>query len=598
MMREEPFIVLNMGRITVRRMSPFVRQIDFALDWQMTEAGKALFRQGDNSDSVYIVLTGRLRSVITLVGGKKEVVGEYGRGEMVGIVEVLTHTERATTSMAIRDTEVAKIPKELLTLIKVKYPQVVTRLIHLLGQRILGNLQNRNTVALDQSMTSNMTFNKSGESTLDNPAIVSNLATVAVVPASDSVPIDNFTMELQHALSAIGSTIRLTSDIIKEQLGVTAMDGVNEFRLSSWLNQQEDIQRMVLYQCDPSITKWTKHCIRQADAILIVAVADPGPSVGPCDPSITKWTKHCIRQADAILIVAVADPGPSVGPCDPSITKWTNHCIRQADAILIVAVTDPGPSVGPIEKEVENMAPRAQKELILLHKEDADTPRGTAEWLNARGWCSSFHHIRCNKRVFSRKPRERMMQVYKKLFDSEVDRMTDVSRLARFLTGTSIGLVLGGGGARGLAHVGMIKALQEAGIPIDMIGGTSMGSFIGALWAEERQFPKFNIRAKEWAIKMTSIWKKVIDLTYPYTSMFTGSSFNEAIESTFRTRQIEDLWIPYFCVTTDISHSSMRIHTTGSVWRYVRASMSLSGYLPPLCDCDMCCCCCGHTGSV
>ncbi|XP_076455375.1 patatin-like phospholipase domain-containing protein 7 isoform X2 [Babylonia areolata] len=518
MMREEPFIVLNMGRMTVRRMSPFVRQIDFALDWQMTEAGKALFRQGDNSDSVYIVLTGRLRSVITLVGGKKEVVGEYGRGELVGIVEVLTHTERATTNMAIRDTEVAKIPKELLTLIKLKYPQVVTQLIHLLGQRILGNLQNRNTVALDQSMAGNMPFNKNGESTLDNRAIVSNLATVAVVPASDSVPIDNFTMELQHALSAIGSTIRLTSGIIKERLGATALDGVNEFRLSSWLNQQEDIQRMVLYQCDRSVSKWTKHCMRQADAILIVAVADSGPSVGT------------------------------------------------------------------VEKEIENMAPRAQKELILLHKEDADTPRGTAEWLNARGWCSSFHHIRCNKRVFSRRAPEKMVQVYNKLFESEPDRMTDVSRLARFLTGTSIGLVLGGGGARGLAHVGMIKAMQEAGIPIDMIGGTSMGSFIGALWAEEREFPKFNIRAKEWSMKMTSLWKKVLDLTYPYTSMFTGSSFNEAIESTFHNRQIEDLWIPYFCVTTDISSSSMRIHTTGSLWRYVRASMSLSGYLPPLCD--------------
>lgn len=102
MMREEPFIVLNTGRMTIRRMSPFVRQIDFALDWQMTEAGKALFRQGDSSDSVYIVLTGRLRSVITLVDGKKELIGEYGRGELVGIVEVLTHTERATTIMAIR----------------------------------------------------------------------------------------------------------------------------------------------------------------------------------------------------------------------------------------------------------------------------------------------------------------------------------------------------------------------------------------------------------------------------------------------------------------------------------------------------------------
>ena len=68
--------------------------------------------------------------------------------------------------------------------------------------------------------------------------------------------------------------------------------------------------------------------------------------------------------------------------------------------------------VAQIEKEIENIAVRAQKELILLHKEDADTPRGTAEWLNARGWCSSFHHIRCNKRVFSRKPPERMVRCF------------------------------------------------------------------------------------------------------------------------------------------------------------------------------------------
>ena len=49
---------------------------------------------------------------------------------------------------------------------------------------------------------------------------------------------------------------------------------------------------------------------------------------------------------------------------------------------------------------------RAQKELILLHKEDAETPKGTLEWLNARGWLTSHHHIRCPKRLFSRKSRE------------------------------------------------------------------------------------------------------------------------------------------------------------------------------------------------
>ncbi|XP_035824813.1 patatin-like phospholipase domain-containing protein 7 [Aplysia californica] len=513
-MRVEPFIVLNVAHTTVRRMSTFVRQIDFALDWQMLEAGKALFRQGDSSESIFIVLTGRLRSVITTLGGKKELVNEFGRGELVGIVEVLTQHERATTVLAIRDTELTKIPSELLNLIKLRYPQVVARLIHLLGTRILGTLQQKNSMNLQASMPldSADTFSKMERTT------VANLATIAIVPVTEDVPLTNFSLELQHALLSIGPTVRLTTDIVKARLGTGALDGVNEFRLFNWLSQQEDIHRMVLYQCDYQLSKWTKHCLRQADCILIVALGDKDPKVGP------------------------------------------------------------------IEQELENFAVRAQKELILLHKEDAETPRNTADWLNFRGWLSSHHHIRCPKRVLKARSPAKTLEMYERLFETPPDRLTDFSRLARFLTGTSIGLVLGGGGARGLAHVGMIKAMREVGIPIDMVGGTSMGSFIGALWAEERNYVRFTQRAREWSMNMTSLWKKIWDLTYPVTSMFTGWSFNESIEATFRERQIEDLWIPYFCITTNISNSSMRVHSVGSVWRYVRASMSLSGYLPPLCD--------------
>ena len=62
---------------------------------------------------------------------------------------------------------------------------------------------------------------------------------------------------------------------------------------------------------------------------------------------------------------------------------------------------------------------------------------------------------------------------------------------------------------------------------------------------------------------MTSYWRQAIDLTYPVTSMFSGSTFNHFIEEVFGDRQIEDLWIPYFCITTDISASKMRVHTSG-----------------------------------
>ena len=98
--------------------------------------------------------------------------------------------------------------------------------------------------------------------------------TVCVVPASDDVPLTAFTLELQHALSFICHSLRLTSDIINEKLGSWAHERPNDYRLSSWLAAQEDSHRTVIYQCDTQFTPWTKRCIRQSDVILIVARAD------------------------------------------------------------------------------------------------------------------------------------------------------------------------------------------------------------------------------------------------------------------------------------------------------------------------------------
>ena len=88
--------------------------------------------------------------------------------------------------------------------------------------------------------------------------------------------------------------------------------------------------------------------------------------------------------------------------------------------------------------------------------------------------------------------------LYSRVLMSEPNMHSDFSRLARWLTGNSIGLVLGGGGARGAAHIGMLKAIQEAGIPIDMVGGVSIGALMGALWCSERNITTVTQKAREW----------------------------------------------------------------------------------------------------
>uniref|UniRef100_A0A8C3WQL8 lysophospholipase n=1 Tax=Catagonus wagneri TaxID=51154 RepID=A0A8C3WQL8_9CETA len=196
-MRRQPAVVLSVAHSAVKRVSSFVRQIDFALDWVEVEAGRALYRQGDSSDCTYIVLSGRLRAVIRKDDGKKRLAGEYGRGDLVGVVEALTQQARATTVHAVRDSELAKLPAGALTSIKRRYPQVVTRLIHLLGEKILGTLQQGSATGHQFGLYAAGSKWDSG-----NPA--SNLSTVAVMPASEDVPLTAFALELKHALGAIG----------------------------------------------------------------------------------------------------------------------------------------------------------------------------------------------------------------------------------------------------------------------------------------------------------------------------------------------------------------------------------------------------------
>lgn len=159
-------------------------------------------------------------------------------------------------------------------------------------------------------------------------------------------------------------------------------------------------------------------------------------------------------------------------------------------------------------------------------------------------------------------------------------------RLGRRILGRSLGLVLGGGGARGLAHLGIYKAFKEAGIQVDLIGGTSIGAFIGGLIAKEgiSNYSRILQLVEQFCKAMSSKWRQALDLTYPATSWFTGHGFNRALWKLYGFSGIEDFSIPFFAVTTDLTRSGLQIHRTGPAWKYIRASMSLSGFLPPVCD--------------
>ena len=276
--------------------------------------------------------------------------------------------------------------------------------------------------------------------------------------------------------------------------------------------------------------------------------------------------------------------------CDIYATPWTRKCFRHADLILIVgeAGTDRSPAVTEAEKAIEELTKRIRKELVLLWPPDTACPSNTADWLKKRPWLSGHIHVKMNHWMAQIRKEQTYGQIVRHFnkygLHEAVDIHSDYSRLARHVQGKSIGLVLGGGGARGAAHVGMIRSLMEAGVPIDKLGGVSIGAFMGSLWSIHRDINKVTEKSKKWFYSMTR-YVALFDLTYPITSLFTGRYFNWTLKETFgREIQIEDLWLPFYCVSTDITVSRERVHRSGTVWRYCRASMSYAWMCPPMCD--------------
>ena len=238
---------------------------------------------------------------------------------------------------------------------------------------------------------------------------------------------------------------------------------------------------------------------------------------------------------------------------DETDSNWTRRCIHQADHVLFVASSAMANAQMDTEILVQRSAslPGIRKSLLLMHPEHLVIPQFTDKWL-ITGSVSMHHHLR-------------------------LDNREDFAHLARLLTGRSIGLVLGGGGARGFAHIGVVKAMQQFGIPVDLIGGTSMGALIGAQLAKQ-------IDPDDVLQETLRICKSGEQFTLPVVSLMRGAKFNRELGKLFQNNRIEDLWRRFFCVSCNLSEAELVIHDKGFLADAVLASNSAPGLLPPKYD--------------
>lgn len=533
-----PVVLLTMAKRLTSLLPRLILHIDFALEWVQVNAGQIIYKQCDESDAIYIVLNGRLRLVLNTENEGMKVLGEFGQGESIGELEVLTETVRPATLHAIRDTELAKFPKTLFNSLAQEHPGITIKISKMIASRMR---------TLVERPLFHQTRNDIGSTQNRNSSSSLNFRTVTILPVTTGVPVVEFASRLTNALTQVGAMNGITSlnqSAILNHLGRHAFSRMGKLKLSQYLADLEDKFGLVLYVVDTNVN--------------------------------SPWTQTCISQADCILLVGLAE-----------------------------GVT----AIGEYERFLLGMKTTARKELVLLHADRFSPPGLTRAWLRNREWINGGHHhvqmsfrtstvpVHSQARKFSSVIKQRVQVLQAEIQKYTSRRVTqtplysadtlfkgDFHRLARRLCGKSIGLVLGGGGARGISQVGIIRALEEACIPIDIVGGTSIGSFIGALYARDADVVPMYGRVKKFASRMASMWRFALDLTYPSASYTTGHVFNRGIFKTFENTQIEDFWLEFYCNTTNISKSRSEIHTSGYAWRYVRASMSLAGLLPPLCD--------------
>jgi len=229
--------------------------------------------------------------------------------------------------------------------------------------------------------------------------------------------------------------------------------------------------------------------------------------------------------------------------------------LRQTDLVVGVAGAR-----GQADRRMLAALGRVRRPLSLaVVHQPGQQPSGTARWLAAVGAHTEVRghtHLR----------------------DGSID---DLDRLTRAVVGRSVGVVLGGGGARGFAHIGVLRALREAGLPIDLVGGTSMGAVMGAQVA-------MGLTPAEMLAVNTSAWSRdlLIEFGIPTLSLLRGRRATKVIDGFFGERRIEDLWLDYFCTTVDLSDFRLNVARRGVVGDWVRASASVPGLWPPIVDDD------------
>ena len=408
------------------------------LEWISLPGGRLLFEAGSPADAVYFVISGCLGAF----GPDGELVGRITAGESVGEMGLIVSRPRAATVRALRDSELATLSAGTFERVLLGHPVAILRLARLTVERLEDSAANSECKRMPR--------------------------TIALLPQHTGIDAAAHAADLCGALGGFGRV-----DLVSSQRAGS--------HSPQWFHELESRNDFVVYVADSGDTPWTRLCLRQADVVLLMALATDAPGL---------WAG--LDGQDA--------------------------AVRRA-------------------------------ELLLIHR--GPLVAGAAGRWRALLPATPLHHLRG--------PR-------------------DFSRLARLLTGRAVGLVMSGGGARGFAHLGVVRALREYGVPIDLVGGTSMGGILAAGVAADWSDAELVERFRRSFVDTNPL----SDFTLPLVSLVSGRKVGLLLRRELGDIDIEDLPLPFFCVSSNLTTGHIAVHQDGPLWRWLRASVAIPGVLPPV----------------
>lgn len=566
-------------------------------------AGSTVFRQGEPGDAMFVVTGGLFRVTGTTPAGAEVTLGEIGPGEWTGEMALLTGQPRSATLTAVEDGVLARLPREGWDELARRYPAVASRLTEAIGPRLrraqllrvweelfgitepeafrdleeavewrrvaAGELlvrQDDPSDAMYVVVTGRFRTTVRGADGVETVvretgpfSTIGELGLLAEQPRSASVVAlrDGEVLRLGRdafrgfALKRPEALLRVASIVAGRQAGAASPKG----RPSSPAPAPDGLTVAVLPLGSPAaasaLARMLASRLEALGSTLLLDAAGldarhgrPGVAEAPTTGPLGLAVDVSLRELEDRTRHIVLDAG-SGGEA------WRERCLRRADRVLLVADAAADPSPGEIDARLAEMRLPARKELVLLHAEEETEPRGTAAWLAGRD-LADHHHVRPGN-------------------------ARDEIRLARRLAGRGVALVLGGGGARGVAHIGVIRALEESGVDVDLVAGTSMGAVVGASFARHAASAPLLALAETFASP-----GKIFDRTLPLVSLMSGGKVLRVLKSLYGERAIEDLWTPFFCISTNLTRARVDVERSGPLWRAVRKSMSIPGVFPPV----------------